>query len=538
MTTPLLAVHDLSRRFGGVAAVEALSCDIHSGHVTALIGPNGAGKTTAINLIAGVLKPDRGDVQLEGRSLQGLKINERATLGIARTYQTPQMIPELSVLENVMTGGHRFGKYGFLDALWRPWIRGREDQALRARAQAALERVSLPSNYWNDAAESLAFGHQRRVEIARALAQAPKLILLDEPAAGLNPSETAEIARLLETLAAEGRGILLVEHDMAMVMSISAHIVVLNFGRKIAQGSPQEVSSNDEVVQAYLGVDDIEAARPTTTSATAGTRAASVGAIAAEGATASALLDIRHLRAGYGEVEVLHGLSLHVGAGEIVALIGANGAGKSTLLNVISGLVPARAGEVHCRAVLLGRTSAAKIARSGIRQVPEGRRVFRDLSVADNLMQGGYGMDEAAVRKSIADVYKLFPRLLERREQLAGTLSGGEQQMLAIGRALVGQPTVLMLDEPSMGLAPRIVAEIFQLIEQLRREWGVSILLVEQNARAALRISDRAYVMSLGTIVLEGTGAELLVDARVSDAFLGGMSAAGHGAISSAQPPP
>lgn len=238
--------------------------------------------------------------------------------------------------------------------------------------------------------------------------------------------------------------------------------------------------------------------------------------------TNDALLQVESLRAGYGALEVLHGISLKVASGEIVALVGANGAGKSTLLNTISGVVATRAGQILFHdASIRGRRPAA-IARAGLRQVPEGRRVFAELSVADNLHLGGYGLRRADVEARLPRIFELFPRLLERRSQAAGTMSGGEQQMLAIGRALAAGPRLLMLDEPSMGLAPLVVAEIFRLIRQLRDEFDLGILLVEQNARAALRIADRACVLSLGRIEMEGTGAELLHDPAVVEAFLGG----------------
>ena len=233
------------------------------------------------------------------------------------------------------------------------------------------------------------------------------------------------------------------------------------------------------------------------------------------------LLDLQNVTAGYGTVEVLHGVSLAIARGQIMALVGANGAGKSTLLNTISGFVSARAGTIHYDQTSIVGLRPAAIASSGLRHVPEGRRVFTELTVAENLELGGYGQPKADVAKRLERVYQLFPRLVERRWQAAGTLSGGEQQMLAIGRALSSGPKLLMLDEPSMGLAPLVVAEIFRLICQLRDEFGLGILLVEQNARAALRVADQACVLSLGRITMRGTGRQLLADPTIVEAFLG-----------------
>lgn len=237
---------------------------------------------------------------------------------------------------------------------------------------------------------------------------------------------------------------------------------------------------------------------------------------------AERLLEVKGLHTGYGRSEVLHGLNLHVDKGEVVAVVGANGAGKSTLMNVLSGVVPVWKGDVLWEGSSIKGRAAAKIARNGLRQVPEGRRVFIDLSVEDNLLMGGYQRPKAEVSQDLETVYELFPRLKERRGQMAGSLSGGEQQMVAIGRAITGKPRLLMLDEPSMGLAPLVVAEIFRLISVLQKELHMSILIVEQNARAALRLADRAYVLQLGRSTIEGTGREMMDDPRVRQAFLGG----------------
>lgn len=240
--------------------------------------------------------------------------------------------------------------------------------------------------------------------------------------------------------------------------------------------------------------------------------------------TMQTLLDLTDLTAGYGSIEVLHQVSLRVEQGEVVSIVGANGAGKSTLINTLSGIVRPSAGSVRFKGQLMNQMSTSQIARNGVRQVPEGRRMFADLSVEDNLWLGGYGRRAKELHADLDMVFDLFPRLRERQHQPAGTLSGGEQQMVAIGRAMMGKPQLLMLDEPSMGLAPLVTIEIFRLIASLQREMGISVLLVEQNAKAALRMSDRGYVLSLGHFTISGTGQELLSNPRVQEAFLGGKS--------------
>jgi branched-chain amino acid transport system ATP-binding protein len=235
-----------------------------------------------------------------------------------------------------------------------------------------------------------------------------------------------------------------------------------------------------------------------------------------------ALLEVENLNTYYGHVHALKGISLTVDEGEIVTLIGANGAGKSTTLRTVSGLLRPREGRVIFQGEELNNVPAHEIVYRGISQAPEGRAVFTTLTTNENLNMGAYslGSDKEAIEENRRRVFKLFPRLEERKDQIAGTLSGGEQQMLAIGRALMARPKLLMLDEPSLGLAPMLVKAIFQTIREIN-EQGATILLVEQNARAALRLADKGYVLETGNIVLEGTAEELMGDERVRKAYLG-----------------
>jgi branched-chain amino acid transport system ATP-binding protein len=232
------------------------------------------------------------------------------------------------------------------------------------------------------------------------------------------------------------------------------------------------------------------------------------------------LLRIEDLRAGYGELEILHGIDLEVREGEVVALIGANGAGKTTTLKTISGVVRASTGSITFEGQGIHNWQPRQIVSEGLIQVPEGRKLFPELSVRDNLFLGSYRRGRSEADDTVDEVFELFPLLGERSDQTAGTLSGGEQQMLAIGRALMGKPRLLMLDEPSLGLAPMLVADIFEVVRDLRRR-GLTVMLVEQNAVHALQLSDRGYVLENGSVVLEGTGEELLGDDRVRSAYLG-----------------
>ena len=231
------------------------------------------------------------------------------------------------------------------------------------------------------------------------------------------------------------------------------------------------------------------------------------------------LLEIKDLKVSYGGIEALKGISLQVKQGEIVTLIGANGAGKSTTLRAISGLVPIKSGEIIYNGQRINGLGPQRIVAQGLCMVPEGRRVFPNLTVLENLKIGAY-LRKDDLTGDIEHIYELFPRLKERSWQLAGTLSGGEQQMLAVGRALMMRPRLLMMDEPSLGLAPLVIRDIFSIIKTLHQE-GITILLVEQNAHAALRIADSAYVLETGSLGMQGTGKELLDDPRVKEAYLG-----------------
>lgn len=241
------------------------------------------------------------------------------------------------------------------------------------------------------------------------------------------------------------------------------------------------------------------------------------------------LLDIDKLDVRYGQIQALKGVSLHVTEGEIVTLLGANGAGKTTLMRTVSGLLRPHAGDIRFRGRSIVRVGADRIVRLGISQVPEGRRVFPTLTVAENLMLGGYTRPPAEAAQSLDQVLRMFPRLQERGKQLAGTLSGGEQQMLAIGRSLMAKPKLLLLDEPSLGLAPIIVRDIFRSLRQIR-EQGMTVLLVEQNARMALKLADRGYVLETGRIALQGSARELLQSPEVQATYLGKESGAQVGA--------
>ena len=501
----MLRVRDVTVRFGGIVALDGVSLDLNRGEILGLIGPNGAGKTTLFNCISGVISPDKGAMFFEGRSLVFAPPHVRARRGIARTFQNLQLWGSMTVAENLIVPMDALGRRNtFSDTLHLPFSSYAE-RASMERARAILHVLDL-DRYARTLAGDLPAGIQRRVEIARALAMRPKLLLLDEPAAGLDAQETARLSELLHAVRERFHvSMLLVDHDMSLVMRVCDYVYVLDFGKLLARGQPAAIRSDPKVIAAYLGEESKKLA-------------GDVETVAVARPEEPPLLDVKQLAAGYGGLEVVRDIDLTVRPGEVVACIGANGAGKTTTLRAISGMIHPRRGHVMFGGKDVTGTSAERIAKLGLIHIPEGRGLFPRLTVEDTLrlVSNTVGHDV-----DLTPAFELFPKLRQRRRQLVGTLSGGEQQMVALARAILSQPRLVMIDEMSQGLAPTVVRQLFDIIRVFRQQ-GIAVLLVEQFVESALDVADRAYVFEHGTIGLSGPAADLRADRKlVAGSYLG-----------------
>ncbi|MDR7039693.1 ABC-type branched-subunit amino acid transport system ATPase component/ABC-type branched-subunit amino acid transport system permease subunit [Methylobacterium sp. BE186] len=486
-----LVIEGLGISFGGIRAADGVSLTAAAGRVTSLIGPNGAGKTTVLNMVSGFYRPDAGAIRLGRRDLAGAPAHAIARAGIARTYQTTRLFGSLSVLDNVALAV-------------APGSLLRRSTAGDAGHAAALLAFAGYAGPLDRPAAELPHVDRRLVEIARALAGGPKVLLLDEPAAGLTRADTDRIGSLLRRISESGVAVILVEHDMPLVMGTSDHILVMDAGRPIATGAPAEVRRDPAVLRAYLGGAETPA-RP---------RAAPWQG------PADPVLASHRLRAGYGAAPVLDDLALSVRPGETVALLGANGAGKSTAMRALSGLLRPVQGSIVLADRPVAELPAHAIARLGLALVPEGRQVFPELTVIENIRLGARGRGGRIDPAEVEALLDRFPRLRERAGSRAGLLSGGEQQMLAIARGLMARPRILLLDEPSLGLAPAMINTLYGVVADLR-DRGITILIVDQMAALALTVADRGYVLEQGRVVAEGSAAELQADKGLEAAYLG-----------------
>ena len=533
-----LNVRDLSLSFGGLKALDNVSFSVKHGDFVGLMGPNGAGKTTAINCISRIYEPTSGSVEFNGQNLLDLKGHQIAELGIARTFQDLNFFSHISdmlVIDYLKLGQFATDRTSLLSNGFRARAAQRADSNAKKKAREILdffremresfetseEQRGYPFIYGREGFPdlidveyrpigNLSFAWRRRLDLARALVSSPKLLLLDEPAQGLPQSEIANLGKILRRIKDEFKvSALIVEHNVSTLLAISEKIVVLNFGKKIAEGVPEEVRQNPEVIDVYLGESSetsrIKRIEPVAT------------------AKSDPLLEIKNIDLFYGQAQALYQVSAQIYPNQICCVLGVNGSGKSTLLRAISGVEKPTSGEIFVNGEYLPLGWPERAVEMGIQYVPQGRVIFPELTVMQNLKMGGYLQDKAGrpIEKDIDRIFNYFPQLKEVLNEQAASLSGGLQQMVAIAQALIGRPKLLMLDEPTLGLAPIFVDLVFSIIQRIRAEEGCSILLVEQNVLKALDISDYVYMVNVGVVIGQGEAEKFRNDGNVIKKYLG-----------------
>jgi ABC-type branched-subunit amino acid transport system ATPase component len=473
-SAPILRVRGLLKRFGGLTAVKNLSLELRAGEIFGLIGPNGSGKSTAMKSIMGIERPTAGEVIFQGENIAGLPSHKIARKGFGMVFQHSRPLNRQTVLENIMVAL-------LPDSLLMLF----PDKALAERAKWIAERVGL-GDVMDRRPPTLPFADLRRLELAKAIARDPKVVLVDEPFAGLTLAEVGIFSELIRSFRDEGRAVLLVDHNVKSVAALVDRVLAMYLGEEIVTGRAEEVMRNETVRRVYLGGAIETSARPETSFK-----------------DKVPALQVENISVHYGKAQALENVSIHIHHGEFVSVVGLNGAGKTTLFNAISGFLP-YTGDIIRDGEKLRGISPARIARGGIVQCPESRELFGEMSVRENLDLGGHHLSDQEKDKQLAWLFDLFPILKERQNQMAQTLSGGEQQMLAIGRALMMQPKILILDEPTLGLAPVILEQLSKALEKLRQTTPITVLLGEQNVTFALPHADRVYVLEHARIVWEG----------------------------------
>ncbi len=512
---PLLEVSGLVKRYGGLVAIDHVDLQLPAGTITGVIGPNGAGKSTLIGIIGGAIAPSEGTVRLGGRDISRLPASERARSGIGRTYQIPRPFLDMTVDENL-----KVAQYAM-----QPFIRAAtaSDQRMTLLQRTGLDGLAqMP-------ARALPLLKRKRLEVARALALQPRVLLLDEVGAGLIDSEVTELIALIKSIADPGMAIIIVEHVLRVVRACCARSMVLNFGKKLIEGPTSEILAHDEVASVYLGtggarrtvpaIADVPSAAPVGIASPSPGLAALI-APASLSSEAPPLLELQGICSDYGQARVLKGVDLTLRQGETIAILGANGAGKTTLARTICGAIAPSAGRLRIAGQNAAGMPQHRIATLGIAHCMEGRRIFPTLSVRENLLIAARHADGATAKQRLDAVYGLFPILAERAGQDGTSLSGGQQQMLAIGRALMARPRLVIFDEVSLGLAPIVMDQLYEALAALKKA-GMTLVVIEQDVDRALALADQVYVLEQGVFGLSGHPDQIARDPRLRHIYIG-----------------
>jgi branched-chain amino acid transport system ATP-binding protein len=487
----VLQVEGVSKSFGGIRAVTNASLQIGAGEIHALIGPNGAGKTTLFNLVSGLFPTDNGTIRLNCREIQGVPSDLICHQGLARSFQITNLFKELSIYENLRLSlqarrDMRFNLWRDIDSY--PKVHAETAELIKFLGLEGIEAIE---------GGELSYGGQRLVDLGIALGSKPQVLLLDEPLAGLAAAERERVSNLIKNVAAN-IPVLIVEHDIDRVLGFSQTVTVMNQGEVLMTGTPDAVRADRRVQEIYTGTGVPEVVHQRTDEAKE---------------SAAQVLRFERVNTFYGKSHILHDATLDVREGEIVALLGRNGAGKSTLLKTLAGLVPLASGAIEYDGHNIAGLPAPDIARSGIGYVPQGRGLFAGMTVRENLSLGRLARKTDGSHGAVwseEQILDYFPRLKERMDVAADYLSGGEQQMVAVARAMSGNVKLLLLDEPFEGLAPAVILELFKVFDLLRRH--TSIVIVEHNLDLVLALADRVFALERGAVFHEGPAKPLLTD--------------------------
>jgi branched-chain amino acid transport system ATP-binding protein len=487
----VLEVMGIAKHFGGIRAVANASLEVGAGEIHALIGPNGAGKTTLFNLISGLYPTDAGTIRLNGRDIGGVPSEIICHRGLARSFQITNLFRGLSIYENLRLSLQsqspgRFNIWRDIDSF--PQVHAQTAELIKFLGLQGIEAIE---------GGELSYGGQRLVDLGIALGSKPQVLLLDEPLAGLAAAERERVSNLIKNVAAN-IPVLIVEHDIDRVLGFSQAVTVMNQGEVLMTGTPDQVRADRRVQEIYTGTGIPEVEHSRTESGLA---------------PAAPILRFERVNTFYGKSHILNDATLDVRDGEIVALLGRNGAGKSTLLKTLAGLVPLASGAIEYQGRDIAGLPAPDIARMGIGYVPQGRGLFAGMTVRENLALGRLARKTDGSHGAVwseEQILGYFPRLKERLDVAADYLSGGEQQMVAVARAMSGNIKLLLLDEPFEGLAPTVILELFKVFDLLRRQ--TSIVIVEHNLDLVLALADRVFALERGAVFHQGPAAPLLTD--------------------------
>jgi len=505
---PFLEIDDLHYSFGGLKAVNGSTFSVGEGGINALIGPNGAGKTTLINVISGALSAERGRVHLAGKDITRWPSHRVAAQGLIRTFQISRELAGMTVLENMLVAPPNQAGERLFNAMFRAGIGHRQDRLLVEKALARLDDFGLYDSR-DQYARNLSGGQKRLLELARGVMAEPRLMILDEPFAGVNPALVELLEGHLRELRNSGITFIMVEHNLNVVERICDHVVVMAEGRTLATGRLSELRQNEAVIHAYLGGALTEHPHASGGGVDAQPKAITRG---------QPILTATGLTAGYSRVPVIQDVELQAEPGKVVAIVGPNGAGKSTTLKALFGLLRS-SGTIRLGGHEISGWPAFRIARGGMAYVPQVINVFTNLSVTENLEMGGYTL-RSGVQKRVEEVLEIFPDLKTAKAKKAGNLSGGQRNMLGMARALMLEPKVVLLDEPTAGLSPAYTRVVWEQIQRVAG-LGTAVIVVEQNVDLAVNHADWVYVMVAGRNRLDGPAA-MVGREDLPSIFLGG----------------